>query len=134
MCVVGFDGWMFRLARICVGYDGMMDVVFVYNIPPIANVIWRQGHSLVSFDILVKPGIKPATPGLQGEWFIHYTTAAEWFSWWVGMVDRWIGRCVDGWMERWKDGCSDRSTDGWIDVWTDGQMNGWVDACMHKLS
>ena len=30
----------------------------------------------VSFDRLVKPGIEPATPGLQGKWFIHYTTAA----------------------------------------------------------
>ena len=30
----------------------------------------------VSFDRLVKPGVEPATPGLQGKWFIHYTTAA----------------------------------------------------------
>ena len=30
----------------------------------------------VSSDRLVKPGIKPATPGLQGKRFIHYTTAA----------------------------------------------------------
>ena len=30
----------------------------------------------VSSDILVKPGIEPATPGLQGKRFIHYTTAA----------------------------------------------------------
>ena len=30
----------------------------------------------VSSDRLVKPAIKPATPGLQGKWFIHYTTAA----------------------------------------------------------
>ena len=29
----------------------------------------------VSSDRLVKPGIKPATPGLQGKWLIHYTTA-----------------------------------------------------------
>ena len=27
-------------------------------------------------DRLVKPGIEPATPGLQGKWFVHYTTAA----------------------------------------------------------
>ena len=33
----------------------------------------------VSSDRLVKPGIKPATPGLQGERFIHYTTAAPIF-------------------------------------------------------
>ena len=30
----------------------------------------------VSSDKLVKPGIEPATPGLQGKRFIHYTTAA----------------------------------------------------------
>ena len=29
----------------------------------------------VSSDRLVKPGIKPVTPGLQGKWLIHYTTA-----------------------------------------------------------
>ena len=29
----------------------------------------------VSSDRLVKPGIEPATPGLQGKWFIHHTTA-----------------------------------------------------------
>ena len=26
--------------------------------------------------ILVKPGIEPSTPGSQGKWLIHYTTAA----------------------------------------------------------
>ena len=30
----------------------------------------------VSFNRLVEPGIDPATPGLQGKRFIHYTTAA----------------------------------------------------------
>ena len=30
----------------------------------------------VSSDRLVKPGIEPATPGLQDKRFIHYTTAA----------------------------------------------------------
>ena len=30
----------------------------------------------VSSDKLVKPGIEPATPGLPGKRFIHYTTAA----------------------------------------------------------
>ena len=30
----------------------------------------------VSSDRLVKPGILPATPGLQGKRFIYYTTAA----------------------------------------------------------
>ena len=30
----------------------------------------------VSSDRLKKPGIEPPTPGLQDEWFIHYTTAA----------------------------------------------------------
>ena len=32
----------------------------------------------VSSDRLVKPGIEPATPGLQGKWHIHYTMAAPW--------------------------------------------------------
>ena len=30
----------------------------------------------VSSDRLVKPGFEPATPGLQGKLFVHYTTAA----------------------------------------------------------
>ena len=30
----------------------------------------------ISYDRLVKPGIEPATPGLQGKLFYHYTTAA----------------------------------------------------------
>ena len=30
----------------------------------------------VSSDRLEKPGIEPATPGLQGKRLIHYTTAA----------------------------------------------------------
>ena len=30
----------------------------------------------VSSDRLEKPGIEPAIPGLQGKWFIHYTTVA----------------------------------------------------------
>ena len=30
----------------------------------------------VSSDRLVKLGIEPASPGLQGKWLIHYTTAA----------------------------------------------------------
>ena len=34
----------------------------------------------VSSDRLVKPGIEPATPGLQGKWFIHLTTAAPTFG------------------------------------------------------
>ena len=51
-------------------------VVFVFNVPPTAKVIWRQAHGLVSSNRLVKPGIEPATPGLQGKLFIHYTTAA----------------------------------------------------------
>ena len=34
----------------------------------------------VSSDKLVKPRVEPATPGLQGEWFIHYTTAAPMFD------------------------------------------------------
>ena len=30
----------------------------------------------VSPDGLVKPGIEPVTPGLQGKWIFHYTTTA----------------------------------------------------------
>ena len=37
----------------------------------------------VSSDRLVKPGIKPETPGLQGAWFIQYTTAALCLSFFV---------------------------------------------------
>ena len=37
----------------------------------------ETGHSLVSFDRLVMPGIEPKTTGLQGEWFIHYITTAQ---------------------------------------------------------
>ena len=50
-------------------------VVFVlmFKIPPTAKVILRWGHGLVSSERLVKLGIKPATPGLQSKWFIHYT-------------------------------------------------------------
>ena len=52
-------------------------VVFVFNIPPTAKVIWRRGHGLKSHPTdLSSPGIEPATPGLQGKLFIHYTTAA----------------------------------------------------------
>ena len=36
----------------------------------------------VSSDRLVKPGITPATPGLQGKRFIHLTTAAP--NVWLG--------------------------------------------------
>ena len=50
--------------------------VVVFNVPPTAKVKLRAGHSLVSSDRLVKQGIKPDIPGLQGERFIHYTTAA----------------------------------------------------------
>ena len=31
----------------------------------------------ISSDRLVKPGIEPATPGLQGKRFIHYTMEAS---------------------------------------------------------
>ena len=31
----------------------------------------------VSSDRLVKPGIEPATPGLQGKWLINYSTAGR---------------------------------------------------------
>ena len=40
----------------------------------------------VSSDRLVKTGIEPATPGLQGKRFIHYTTAAP--RWWVVILKK----------------------------------------------
>ena len=55
--------------------------VLVFNVPPTAKVIWRRGHGLVSSDRLEKPGIEPATPGLQGKWLIHYITAAPKMLW-----------------------------------------------------
>ena len=38
-----------------------MVVVFVFNVLPKANVIWRWSHSLKSHHRLVKSGIEPAT-------------------------------------------------------------------------
>ena len=56
----------------------MYIVVFVINVPPTAKVrVMETGPWLkVSSDRLVKPWIEPATPCLQGQWFIHYTPAA----------------------------------------------------------
>ena len=52
-------------------------IAFVFNVPPTAKVIMETGPRLkVSFNRLVKPKIEPATPGLKGKRFIHYTTAA----------------------------------------------------------
>ena len=46
------------------------------TLSPAAVVIGALRVNLVinSSDRLEKPGIKLATPGLQEEWFIHYTT------------------------------------------------------------
>ena len=50
-------------------------VVFVFKGPPTAKGHMETGPWLkVSSDRLVKPGIEPVTSGLQGKWFIHYTT------------------------------------------------------------
>ena len=52
-------------------------VVFVFNVPSTAKVIWRQGHCLKSHPTrLVKTGNEPAAPGLQGKQFTHNTMAA----------------------------------------------------------
>ena len=62
------------------GLANMTDGVF--KIPPTAKDIhcMETGPQLkVSSDtllIIVKLGIEPVIPGLHGEWFIHYTTAA----------------------------------------------------------
>ena len=45
---------------------------FVFNIPPTAGHMELK----VSSNRLVKQGIEPTAPGLQGEWFIFYITAA----------------------------------------------------------
>ena len=34
----------------------------------------------VTSDRLETPGIKPVTPGLHGEWFIHFATVSPLFS------------------------------------------------------
>ena len=58
-------------------YDIASDLLFfVFNFPSTSKVIWRRRQGLVSSDRLVKPGIEPATSGLQGKGFIHYTTGA----------------------------------------------------------
>ena len=50
------------------------DNIFCPDVSPTAKVILRQGHSLkVSSNRLVKPGIQPATSGLQVEKFIFTT-------------------------------------------------------------
>ena len=49
----------------------------VFYIWPTTKIIWAEDHGLVTSDRLNKPGIKPATPGLQSEWFIHYNTALQ---------------------------------------------------------
>ena len=52
----------------------VLHVCFVFHITPTAKVIWKCGHSLIGQTGDV--GIEPATPGLQGKGFIHYTTAS----------------------------------------------------------
>ena len=55
-----------------------LSLCFVLNVPPLAKVIMKTGPQLkVSCDRLVKPKIEPATPGLKGKRFIHYTIAAQ---------------------------------------------------------
>ena len=48
----------------------------------------------VSSDRLVKPGIEPATSGLQGKRFIHYTTAAPFLS--ECKMERWNSQREQG--------------------------------------
>ena len=52
-------------------------VVVVFNVPPSAEVMETGSRLKVSSDRLVKMGIEPATPGLQGKRLIHYMTAAS---------------------------------------------------------
>ena len=55
-----------------------IDVVVFCVYPPTNSLGHMEtGPQLkVSFDRLVKLEIEPVTPGLQGNWLIHYTTAA----------------------------------------------------------
>ena len=52
--------------------------VFMYNVPPTASKcqMEMEPRLKVSSDRQEKPETEPATPGLQGEWFIHCTGAA----------------------------------------------------------
>ena len=52
-------------------------VVVVFNVPPSAKVMETGSRLKVSSDRLVKLGIVPETPGLQGKQLIHFTTAAS---------------------------------------------------------
>ena len=52
-------------------------VVVVFNVPPSAKVMETGSRLNVSSERLVKLGIEPTTPGLQGKRLIHYTTAAS---------------------------------------------------------
>ena len=47
----------------------------------------------VSYDRLVKPGIEPATPDLQGKRFIHYTIAAAHATKWLFIYRRDFSTC-----------------------------------------
>ena len=47
----------------------------------------------VSSDRLVKPGIEPATPDLQGKRFIHYTIAAAHATKWLFIYRRDFSTC-----------------------------------------
>ena len=47
--------------------------MFVFNAPPTGHILETGPQLNVSSVRVVKPGIEPATPGLQGKWPIHYT-------------------------------------------------------------
>ena len=49
----------------------------MFNVPSTTKVIWGHCSVKVTSGSQEKPGIKPPTPDLQGEWLIDYTAAAR---------------------------------------------------------
>ena len=60
------------------------------NVPTTAKVISRRGHSLISSsDRVVKPEIKHATPGLQGEEYSGSFVLMNLRPYYINMTDPW---------------------------------------------
>ena len=57
---------------VCMSY-----YVFVFNISTTASHMERVQQLKLSSDRVLKPGIGPTSPGLEGKWFIHYTKSCS---------------------------------------------------------
>ena len=68
------------------------DCLFVLNVPTLAKVISRRGHSLKS-DRLVKPEIKHTTPCLQGEEYSGSSVLMNLRPYHMNMTDPWSYFC-----------------------------------------